>query len=242
MIQATTNTSFKAYIQTADNRITDTTSDKIIHLFKFTNDMSGAVQYAYPAEHTISNRYTYAKFVYDATPNTFTGKVDLKPAGYWKYEVYEVYFADGVPLTLDTRVAPATEQQVLTAGIVPIVADGVLKGLVTKGKLYVSEKAGTEEINYLQSAKSVISVDIIYSGGGYPAPPTLTFSGGGNPITQATATCTINGAGAITSVTITNGGSGYTETPTLTVSDVGLTGQGAQLQANINQENYIYTG
>jgi hypothetical protein len=48
MIQAITETSFSAYLQTEDNRI-DTSVDKTLirHLFKFTNDMDKSIVYAY---------------------------------------------------------------------------------------------------------------------------------------------------------------------------------------------------
>ena len=47
MIQAITETDLTFYIQTEDNRIdTSVSSSMIRHLIKFTNDLSGAVQYA----------------------------------------------------------------------------------------------------------------------------------------------------------------------------------------------------
>jgi hypothetical protein len=58
MIQAITETSFSAYLQTEDNRI-DTSVDKTLirHLFKFTNDMDKSIVYAYAQEYSIKNRY-----------------------------------------------------------------------------------------------------------------------------------------------------------------------------------------
>jgi hypothetical protein len=51
-------------------------------------------------------------FTYNATPNIYTGLIDLKPAGYWKYEVYEVSWTGTV--TKSTGFAPATETDVLS--------------------------------------------------------------------------------------------------------------------------------
>ena len=63
MIQAVTQSSFDAYISTEDNRIdTSVGSDKIRHLVKFTNDMDKSVQYAYPNNHLIYDRYTKMYF------------------------------------------------------------------------------------------------------------------------------------------------------------------------------------
>jgi hypothetical protein len=69
-------------LQTEDNRI-DTSVDKTLirHLFKFTNDMDKSIVYAYAFKEGIENRYTYFRFLYNATPNIYLGRIDLKPAG-----------------------------------------------------------------------------------------------------------------------------------------------------------------
>jgi len=234
MIQGFTQTNLTAYLQTEDNRI-DTTaaSINIKHLFKFTNDVNGSVQYAYAHTETIYDRYTYFLFVYNTTPNVLAGKINLSPAGYWKYEVYEVSWID-TPSLITSR-APQTELSVLT----PAAANkGVVQGLVTKGKMYIEERSGTEEVSYIQNAKSVQSLTIDYGGGGYTSLPTITITG--DCITQATASVRIDG-GVITEVTITNAGSGYTENPTVTVSGGGAT-LGASISASIEETNYIYYG
>lgn len=146
MIQATTETNFNAYIQTEDNRInTAVAKTQIRHLMKFTNDMDKSVQYAYGAAETINNRYTEIRFLYNTTPDVFTGKTKLIPSGYYKYECYEVSWVGTV--TLDEENAPATETQVLTP---PADTRGIVQGLVTKGKMYVADKAGTEQVQYTQ--------------------------------------------------------------------------------------------
>ena len=91
MIQAFTESLFKIYISTEDNRI-DTSVDKsqIRHLFKFINDMDGSIQYAYGYREDIFNRYTELGFLYDFVPDVYAGKTKLLPSGHYKYEVYEV--------------------------------------------------------------------------------------------------------------------------------------------------------
>lgn len=234
MIHATTNTNFTVYIQTEDNRIdTSVTTDNIKHLVKFTNDISGEVQYAYAATETIYKRYTRLEFNYNAVPDVFLGRVDLKPAGYWKYEVFEVSFITF--LSLSDAYAPTTENAVLLPANP---RRGIVQGLVTKGKMFVSEQSGTEEVQYSQNGGQLVSLTIAYGGAGYPLAPTLTIVG--DCITPATATCTISG-GVINSVTIVNAGNGYRENPTVTLSSVGETAT-ASITANIHQDNYIYTG
>mgnify|MGYP003108934953 FL=1 len=234
MIQGFTETNIEAYLQTEDNRInTSVTSSNIRHLFKFTNDMNGDVFYAYAKTETIYDRYTYFLFDYAASPDMFAGQVKFSPAGYWKYEVYEVSWI-GTPSLVAGR-APQTELSVLTPAAN---TRGIVQGLVTKGKMYIDEKAGTEEVKYIQSAKSVQTLTIKYGGAGYTSAPTLTIVG--DNITQATATATVAG-GVVNAVTITNAGNGYTENPTVTVSGGGAT-LDASITASIEETNYIYYG
>ena len=232
MIQAITNSSFHAYIQTQDVRIGTSDNANTRYLFKFTNDMSGAVQYAYP-EQQLYNRYSKFSFSYNPVPDVYSGRVDLKPSGYWKYEAYEVSFLTFVGLSAD--LAPATELAVM----LPVnPRKGIVEGLVTKGKLLVSEQTGTEEVQYTQNGGHVITLDIAFGGSGYGIAPTITIVG--DNITQATATCTIL-AGVVDTVTITNAGNGYTEAPSVTLLNVGETGT-ASIVASIQENNYIYTG
>ena len=145
MIQAITETGFNPLLQTEDNRInTAVATSKIRHLFKFTNDMDKSIQYAYGALETIYSRYTAFRFEYNINPDIFTGKTKLFPAGYWKYECYEVSWTGVVSLVRDK--APSTETEVLPAGP----DHGIVQGLVTKGKMYVAEKDGTEQVQYTQ--------------------------------------------------------------------------------------------
>tara|TARA_R110001583_G_scaffold23377_2_gene86477 strand:- start:1230 stop:1721 length:492 start_codon:yes stop_codon:yes gene_type:complete len=149
MIQAITETNLTTFLQTEDNRINSTvSSSKIRHLIKFTNDMKGGSElgelYAYGKTETIYNRYTKFTFDYNALPDRFLGRIKFLPSGYWKYEVYEVSWIGEVTLTETT--APRSETDVL-----PVEDNhGVVQGLVTKGKMNVSDKAGTEQVQYTQ--------------------------------------------------------------------------------------------
>lgn len=146
MIQATTETTFKIYVQTEDNRInTAVASTQIRHLVKFTNDLDKSVYYAYGASETIKDRFTTINIVYNINPDIYTGKTKIFPAGYYKYEIYEVSWIGTVTISLGN--APATEDDVLSPA-----ADtkGIVQGLVTKGKMNLSEKDGTQQVQYTQ--------------------------------------------------------------------------------------------
>ena len=145
MIQAVTQSSFDAYISTEDNRIdTSVGSDKIRHLVKFTNDMDKSVQYAYSTIHLVYDRYTKFSFTYNATPDVYTGDTKLEPSGYYKYEVYEVSWTGAVAISAGN--APVTEDDVLPVGP----THGVVQGLVAIGKLNVTAKSGTAQVQYTQ--------------------------------------------------------------------------------------------
>jgi len=145
MIQAITKTNLTTNLQTEDNRINNSVpTSNIRHLLKFTNVMSKSVQYAYGATETINNRFTKFTFDFDISTDVYTGKINFEPAGYWTYEVYEVSWIGTVSVTANK--APVTESDVL-----PVDNDnGVVQGLVTKGKMYVDEKSGTEQVQYTQ--------------------------------------------------------------------------------------------
>ena len=146
MIQATTETAFTVYINTEANRNDiSVASTQIRHLMKFTNDLDGAAFYAYGATETIYNRYTLMTFTYHTSPDLYTGQTKLLPAGYYKYEAWEVSWTGTV--TVSSGNAPATETDVLSP---PAATKGIVKGLVAIGKMNVSEKSGTEQVRYKQ--------------------------------------------------------------------------------------------
>jgi hypothetical protein len=234
MIQAIRETNFDAFISTKENGIGNQGIARTRHLVKFINDLDGAVFYAYPLLENIYNRYTSMPFIYNSTPNKYTGKINLKPAGYYKYEVYEVSWIGTVALGKAT--APSTETDVLTVDN----DNGVVEGLVAIGKLYLSEKAGDEEVQYIQNAKRVQTLTIVNRGTGYVTVPTVTIEAPGTTGGQtATATCTVS-LEVITTVTITYAGSGYITNPTVTITGGG--GIDANITASIEQTNYIYYG
>jgi hypothetical protein len=159
MIQAIRETGFIAYIETEANRIdTSVVSTKIRHLLKFTNDLDGAVFYAYATTETIYDRYTELAFTYNTTPNIYTGATKLIPAGYYKYEAYEVSWLGTVDVSSGN--APADEDDVLSP---PASDKGIVQGLVAIGKLYLSEKSGSEQVQYTQRQEPS-STNYIYYG------------------------------------------------------------------------------
>ena len=158
MIQATTESTFYAYLSTEDNRIdTSVSSTQIRHLVKFINDMDGSIQYAYGSSETIHNRYTKLTFLYNLVPDIYAGKTKLIPSGYYKYEVYEVSWIGAVVVALNT--APASETDVLPVAN----TNGVVQGLVTKGKLNLTDLAGTAQVQYTQR-QAPASTNYIYHG------------------------------------------------------------------------------
>ena len=159
MIQGFTISSITADICTEDNRInTSVASTQIRFLVKFINDLDGSIAYCYPSLNTgIKPRYTDMNFQYAKVPDFFQGQINLLPAGHWKYEIYEVSWIGAIVLSLAT--APATETTVLA------VADtnGVVQGIVTKGILNLTEKEGTEQVQYTQH-ESAAGTNTIYYG------------------------------------------------------------------------------
>ena len=159
MIQGITESTFTAYISTEDNRIdTSVGTGKIKYLFKIVNDMDGSIHYAYPTVINIYPRYTFVLFTYNASPDMYAGEVKLIPSGHYKYEVYEVSWIGAV--TVSAGNAPATETDVLSPA-----ADtkGVVQGIVTKGILNMTDKAGTAQVQYTQR-ETPDSTNYIYYG------------------------------------------------------------------------------
>ena len=159
MIQGFTETNIAADICTEDNRIdTSVASTQIRFLIKFINDLDGSVEYGYPLlPNGIKPRYTEMNLAYFITPDIFNNQIKLFPAGHWKYEVYEVSWIGAIVLSKPT--APDTETTVLP------VADtnGVVQGIVTKGILNLTERAGTEQVQYNQH-ESAEGTNYIYTG------------------------------------------------------------------------------
>lgn len=148
MIQLTyADINYTAYVTTEDKRInTSVPVANIGLLFKFTNDLSGAVKYAYSNSTSINDRYSQVRFTHNTTEDVFTGDIDLKPFGYWKYEVYEVSYTGTVPvLTKDNSPSNENDTADIQSGIY-----GTVQGLVEVGKMYVSETVGQEQVKYTE--------------------------------------------------------------------------------------------
>ena len=149
MIQAITETGLSTNISTEDNRIdTSVASTQIRFLVKFINDLDGSIAYAYPQlTNGIKPRFTEMAFVYNINPNMYSGQIKLFPAGHWKYEVYEVSWTGTVEVVFGK--APATETDILPASP----SHAVVQGIVTKGILNLTERSGTEQVQYTQHAE-----------------------------------------------------------------------------------------
>jgi ribosomal protein L30E len=153
MLHITYGSTGTFYVTTEEKRIdTSVPSGQIRLLFKFTNDMDKRVVYAYGQSQVHNDaistyqRYTKVNVYHNTTENVFLGRVNFKPFGYWKYEIYEVSWI-GTVTTLDADTSPITETDVADeTGSV----HGRVKGLVETGKLYVTETVGSEQITYTE--------------------------------------------------------------------------------------------
>ena len=145
MITGVYGQSIRAFLTLEEKRINTTVdASKIRYLFKFTNDLTKTVKYCYGNKTTTNDRYVKNTFSHNTTENVFTSNINFKPYGYWKYEVYEVSWIGTVAVN-DTN-APNSETEVLSLGV----GNGVVKGKVEEGKLYIQETAGSEQIKYTE--------------------------------------------------------------------------------------------
>lgn len=158
------------------------TTPHLRYLFKFTNDMTSEIVYAYPLCNTTTlntqghmkqtDRYTRATFEWTSSTNDFLtlgldAKVNLRPAGFWYYEVYGIEMGE----TWDTNLTPgcaccylpkdelgnyctALEVSSLGWSCTHDGCDETLRTdsihLVEEGKLLVTEQKGSEEVEYIQ--------------------------------------------------------------------------------------------
>jgi len=164
MIQSRLKSNFDAWINTKSNQITPNADIDFPHgnlrfLVKFTNDMSGEELYVYP-DSEVHNRYTKFQFKFVSTnPNMFAAEIILGLAGYWKYEIYEVFFFEVPPTGYGLDNSPKTENDILA----PSPEHGIVKGLVAIGKMYVKEAGGLEEVQYNEYVEPT-ETNYIYSG------------------------------------------------------------------------------
>ena len=156
MLQFSTNTGNTFALSTADNRIYTHTLDsekikveasrQIRFLFKFVNDMSKDVTYVYPTiTNFIIDTHLCQFLIGTGTADMFAVQKKLTMSGHYTYEVYEVSWGGNAVVTETT--APASETQVFDPASS---TKGVVRGLVTKGTMYMDDKAGTEQVQYTQ--------------------------------------------------------------------------------------------
>ena len=145
MITGVYGSTISSYLTLEEKRIdTAKATSKIEYLCKFTNDMTKKVKYCYGIKSTHNDRYVKLQFLHNTTEDINSYKINFKPYGFWKYEVYEVSWIGSARLTVDT--APSTETEVLEVDN----DNGIVKGKVEEGKLYIQETAGSEQIKYTE--------------------------------------------------------------------------------------------
>tara|TARA_Y100001963_G_scaffold94965_1_gene130743 strand:+ start:360 stop:836 length:477 start_codon:yes stop_codon:yes gene_type:complete len=149
MITGVYGSTITAYLTLEEKRIdTAKATSKVQYLFKFTNDMTKTVKYCYARKTTHNDRYVKCEFLHNTSEDPFTYKIDFKPYGFWKYEVYEVTWIGDVSLSSPT--APDIETEVL------VVNDerGVVKGKVEEGKVLIQETSGSEQVRYTEHTET----------------------------------------------------------------------------------------
>jgi len=131
------------YSTTEESRInTDVGAGNIRFLIKLTNDFSKNIKFAYAQGQQINNRYTSFELYHNTTESILEGKVNLQPAGYWTYEIFEISFINTPTLTETT--APLSDTVVLT----PSDDNGINNGIIEIGKLLSSETELGKEVTY----------------------------------------------------------------------------------------------
>ena len=143
MITGVYGSQITALLTLEEKRIdTAKAKSKVQYLLKFTNDMTKTVKYCYARKTTHNDRYVNCSFLHNTSEDPFTFKINFKPYGFWKYEVYEVTWIGDVAFTAET--APDRETEVLS------VADevGVVQGKVEEGKVFIQETSGSEQVKY----------------------------------------------------------------------------------------------
>jgi len=92
MLQAEYNNNTYTFYVTLQDVMYFTITDSYSYLFKFTNDLSGDVKWAYGQNAIIKDRYCqfdiYSTKAGSLDESVFGGVVNFEPNGYWKYEIY----------------------------------------------------------------------------------------------------------------------------------------------------------
>ena len=262
---STVQTLYTFYLSLEDTRIlTDYPSgakvdqpfpyDSIRYLFRFINESTKDEIYAYPKTFDRTNYGSREQDVFDINESTYdiyTGKIFLKPFGFWKYEVYEISWFDGSSaltpsLTASTAVSSLALDEVGNSQNRGLVANGILLA-DSEADFQTTKPTYQPEVQYREKAGRVINIKITSGGAGYSVAPTISFSDvidpnntNTAPTKQATATCTISG-GVINAVTITDNGAGYHYVPKIVLTG-GSPSTAAVLEVELSQDedNYIY--
>ena len=120
MLQATYNNNTYTFYVTLQDVAYLKLNNSYNFLFKFTNDMSGAVKWGYGQNITVSDRY--CKLEINSTQagtvaeSVFGGVVNFEPNGYWKYEIYLVASGTGENCGLPNPTEVGTWDCINTAG------------------------------------------------------------------------------------------------------------------------------
>ena len=85
---------------------------KLTYIVQFTNDMDGSRKYAYPTHindfgsETWEYQYSNIQFEQvntEAEEDVYKGKIYLQPSGFWYYVICEVYFFEGILVTINNK-------------------------------------------------------------------------------------------------------------------------------------------
>jgi len=166
---------------------------------------------------------------YATNINDVTGSPSSGRSGPWcldGYSGYQALCTDNVNQTSNQTnwgsANPSGDQVTVTAG------DGS-----TQNKYYVSPYVSLSPpaLSSLRAAGTMegnpyYPVTITNAGASYTSAPTVTFSGGGSPTTQATAQAIVSG-NQVVAIYVTSPGSGYTSPPTVAITGGGGSGAAA---------------
>lgn len=175
----------------------------------------------------------YAADADSAADGVFTVQADGDIAGAYNGSKNDVYIVE---------VTKGGVFDAVTTGLVgfPEVTVRTVKGLDMSGPTEVVENGGEIGIGTngvkltLSVGGPVTSIELQSGGNTYVTPPTVVLGPPDDPTgTQATATCTVTGAGVVNGITITNPGSGYYNPPSVTFTGGGGTGASAQTYLNV---------
>ena len=148
MIRGIYGSTITSFLSLLENKISTVDNSKLRYLFKFTNDMTKTVKYAYGSIISINERVVRQEISHNTSENIFSSRVNFKPYGFWSYEVYEVAWTGTVGVN-DTN-APNSETEVLSSSS----SNGVVQGKVHEGKLIIEETVGQEQVKYTQHTEN----------------------------------------------------------------------------------------